>query len=113
MVPISLVVLPMYFISRLAFNRNLDLSNDVEARIAIVVASLTLACSREDFHLWMDAHAGRTKKNEPGQPGSFAHSLKSRTLFGGRTGFSVREAKTGPPSSGGWYSACAFFLPWH
>ena len=25
-------------------------------------ASFTLACSREDFHLWMDAHAGRTNE---------------------------------------------------
>jgi potassium efflux system protein len=50
----ALVVLPMYFVSRLAFNRNLDLSNDVEARLAIVIASLVLAWS-----LWFLLAAGR------------------------------------------------------
>jgi len=37
------IVLPMYFISLLAFIRNLDLPNDVQARTAIVIASLALA----------------------------------------------------------------------
>jgi potassium-dependent mechanosensitive channel len=37
------IVLPMYFVSALAFIRNLDLPNDVQARVAIIVACLTLA----------------------------------------------------------------------
>lgn len=37
------IVLPMYFISTLAFIRNLDLPNDVQARAAIVVTCATLA----------------------------------------------------------------------
>ncbi len=37
------VVLPMYFVSALAFIRNLDLPNDVQARTAIVVACGALA----------------------------------------------------------------------
>lgn len=37
------IVLPMYFISSLAFIRNLDLPNDVQARMAIVVATGALA----------------------------------------------------------------------
>lgn len=37
------VVVPMYFISTLAFIRNLDLPNDVQARVAIVIACAVLA----------------------------------------------------------------------
>jgi potassium-dependent mechanosensitive channel len=48
------VVLPMYFIATLAFNRNLDLPNDVQARIGIVVACLALA-----WTLWYTLDAGR------------------------------------------------------
>lgn len=36
------VVIPMYFISALAFIRNLDLPNDVQARVAIVIACAAL-----------------------------------------------------------------------
>jgi potassium efflux system protein len=37
------IVVPMYFISALAFIRNLDLPNDVQARVAIVIACAVLA----------------------------------------------------------------------
>ena len=37
------IVMPMYFISALAFVRNLDLPNDVQARSAVVVACAALA----------------------------------------------------------------------
>lgn len=37
------IVLPMYYIVSLAFIRNLDLPNDVQARLAAVIASVTLA----------------------------------------------------------------------
>src|SRR5690606_15989102 len=46
-------------------------------------ASLTLACSREDFHLWMDAHAGRTKRRRgrrappPCKPSKLANQSRS------------------------------------
>ena len=42
-VPIAAIVLPACLLTRLAFNRNLELSNDVEARIAIVTAALAIA----------------------------------------------------------------------
>jgi potassium-dependent mechanosensitive channel len=44
----------MYFISTLAFHRNLDLPNDVQARTAIVVACLMLA-----WTLWYTMDSGR------------------------------------------------------
>jgi len=48
------IVLPALFISGLAFIRNLDLPNDVQARSAIVIACLTLA-----WTLWRALDAGR------------------------------------------------------
>jgi len=48
------IVLPALFISGLAFIRNLDLPNDVQARSAIVIACLTLA-----WALWRALDAGR------------------------------------------------------
>jgi potassium-dependent mechanosensitive channel len=54
-VPVAaVVVLPMYFVSSLAFIRNLDLPNDVQARMAIVVASGAMA-----WFLWKLLDAGR------------------------------------------------------
>jgi potassium efflux system protein len=50
----SLIVLPMCFTASLAFNRNLEVSNDVEARIAIVIAGLVLTWS-----LWRSLKPGR------------------------------------------------------
>lgn len=40
---LSAVVLPSYLLALLAFYRNVELSNDVEARITIVIATVTLA----------------------------------------------------------------------
>ncbi|MFM7119392.1 MAG: mechanosensitive ion channel domain-containing protein, partial [Gammaproteobacteria bacterium] len=40
--PIAAIVLPACLLTRLAFNRNLELSNDVEARMAIVTATLAI-----------------------------------------------------------------------
>jgi len=48
------VVLPMYFVSSLAFTRNLDLPNDVQARLAIVIACLAVAVAT-----WRLLDAGR------------------------------------------------------
>jgi potassium-dependent mechanosensitive channel len=48
------IVLPMYFVTSLAFIRNLDLPNDVQARMAIVVASGAMA-----WFLWQVLDAGR------------------------------------------------------
>jgi potassium efflux system protein len=50
----ALIVLPMCFTASLAFNRNLEVSNDVEARIAIVIGGLVLAWS-----LWRSLEPGR------------------------------------------------------
>jgi potassium-dependent mechanosensitive channel len=51
------IILPMYFISSLAFIRNLDLPNDVQARIAIVVSCITLAWAAwyvlDEGRLWV------------------------------------------------------------
>jgi potassium efflux system protein len=55
LVPVTaVIVLPMCFVASLAFNRNLELSNDVEARIAIVIAGLVLA-----WTLWRALKPGR------------------------------------------------------
>ena len=48
------IVLPLYFISTLAFLRNLDLPNDVQARLAIVIACVALA-----WTVWHLLDAGR------------------------------------------------------
>ena len=48
------IILPALFVSGLAFIRNLDLPNDVQARSAIVIACLTLA-----WALWRVLDAGR------------------------------------------------------
>lgn len=48
------VILPMYFVTTLAFIRNLELPNDVQARVAIVVACAALA-----WTLWRALDAGR------------------------------------------------------
>ncbi|MBM4336599.1 MAG: mechanosensitive ion channel [Deltaproteobacteria bacterium] len=48
------VVLPMYFVTALAFIRNLELPNDVQARVAIVVACGALA-----WTLWRALDVGR------------------------------------------------------
>ncbi|MGA1370244.1 MAG: mechanosensitive ion channel domain-containing protein [Pseudomonadales bacterium] len=40
---LSAIVLPSYFLALLAFFRNVELSNDVEARITIVIATVTIA----------------------------------------------------------------------
>ena len=52
--PAGAIVLSMYFIMGLAFIRNLDLPNDVQARLAAVLASLTLA-----WTLWWLLDSGR------------------------------------------------------
>lgn len=41
--PAAAIVLPMYFVNTLAFVRNLDLPNDVQARTAVVIACAALA----------------------------------------------------------------------
>ncbi|MGE0626122.1 MAG: mechanosensitive ion channel domain-containing protein [Pseudomonadales bacterium] len=48
------VVLPTYFVSSLAFVRNLDLPNDVQARLAIVIACTAIAVA-----VWRALDAGR------------------------------------------------------
>ncbi|MBX3707198.1 MAG: mechanosensitive ion channel [Pseudomonadales bacterium] len=48
------VVLPAYFVSTLAFLRNLELPNDVQARVAVVIACLALA-----WTAWQLLAAGR------------------------------------------------------
>lgn len=48
------VILPMYYIVSLAFIRNLDLPNDVQARLAVVIAAIALA-----WTLWWLLDSGR------------------------------------------------------
>jgi potassium efflux system protein len=50
----ALLVLPLYFLAALAIIRNLELANDVEARLAIVIACLGMA-----WTLWRALEAGR------------------------------------------------------
>jgi len=40
---VAAIVLPLYFVTTLAFTRNLDLPNDVQARVAVAIASIALA----------------------------------------------------------------------
>jgi potassium efflux system protein len=54
LLPTAWIALPAYFVLHLSTNRNLDLSNDVEARVGIVVASLALAWGG-----WVALQAGR------------------------------------------------------
>ena len=51
---IAVIILPLYFISSLAFIRRLDLAIDVQARLAIVLSCLVLA-----WALWQLLDAGR------------------------------------------------------
>lgn len=67
------VALPCYFISNLAFIRNLDLPNDVQARAAIVILCATLA-----WTVWRLLDAGQVWviRGRPDEPSALRRALR-------------------------------------
>jgi potassium efflux system protein len=70
--PLAALVLPMYFIVSLAFIRNLDLPNDVQARTAIVIACLALA-----GFFWSALGAGRGWDRADDRPRPLRRGLRA------------------------------------
>lgn len=79
---VSVIVLPLYFITALAFIRNLDLPNDIQARAAIMLACATLALA-----LWRLLEAGalwvvRGITVEPSRPRRLLRAVLPILLLG-------------------------------
>jgi potassium efflux system protein len=67
------VVIPMYFVMSLAFIRNLDLPNDVQARVAVVTACGVLAWT---FWRLLDVEQVWVQRGVEGEPSSLRKLLR-------------------------------------